>query len=77
MPICPKCGAEIDHLKCGKFAVYVERFLTFEYEPTDVNVPEVAQGISEISAGAKNFRCPKCLKVICKTEEEARIFLRR
>ena len=51
--------------------------MTFKYEPPEVNVPEVAQGISEISAGAKNFRCPECSEIICRTEEEARNFLGR
>ena len=78
MPICPKCGAKINHLKWGKFVVYIGRFgLTFKYEPQEVNIPEAAQGISEISAGARNFQCPKCLEIICRTEEEALNFLQR
>jgi len=70
-PRCPKCGAEIDHLRCYEKAwstatCYInEDYLIVEYSDWDIlDVTEV------------EYHCPKCDEVLFESEEEARKFLK-
>ena len=74
MPICPKCNEEIKHLiYSGLERIYADA--VFDWSMRCIIYINEEHSESEIYE--REYMCPLCYAVICTSEYDAEVFLKR